>query len=642
MTSSTGVFWGIFLFVATYVALAAPVADAFIWKRTFSGTARSSDQRALSVTLDANGDAIAVGLIYNEYPTWPFPNRTDMDFFAAKVSSSDGQILWQRVIDGEIPLGEHRSNSDFASAVAVDHNGDAVIAGNVNVNGQRALTVVKLSGFDGSIVWVARLDGGAQLEGHPRSIATDNTGNIFICLPTRPDSAFAVAKLSSADGAVIWEQAFGRGDCDPVAVDANGDLLAVGSFAEDSFDLTTAAVFKFAGSDGAELWRWRSLPGTWTNKLAVASSGDVAAAGRLGNGGTSYDFYVIKLSGSDGSQLWSYARDGTASVELENPFSERARSVAINANGDVLATGDVSNDGLTCGSVSCNADILVTRLDGVTGTLLWERQFDGMANRFDAGNAIAIGTVGDVAVAGSTQRTAGEGGQNQFFVLKLDGSTGGVVWSEEIGSGDANGAAVDVAMDPANEPIAVGVLPGSQLFGVAKMGRRSQCKLKVANLDTPPGDDTLTMKGTIPLAHPFSPPIDPIMNGIRLRLQDSGGTPVVDVNIPGGAFDILARKGWTSNPKRTAWRYQDAAGINGGITKVLLRDKSIADRGGLIVFTITGRQSSYAVALGSEALRVIVTFDAAAQQRGEIQFNAAGQTPPRCEFEKNGEMLKCG
>ena len=70
--------------------------------------------------------------------------------------------------------------------------------------------------------------------------------------------------------------------------------------------------------------------------------------------------------------------------------------------------------------------------------------------------------------------------------------------------------------------------------------------LKIGNLTTPGGDDTLALRGSITV--PLSPPIDPSLHGLRLLLDDAAGERALDATLPGGA-------GWKANRGRTAWTW---------------------------------------------------------------------------------------
>src|SRR5262245_25580534 len=72
-----------------------------------------------------------------------------------------------------------------------------------------------------------------------------------------------------------------------------------------------------------------------------------------------------------------------------------------------------------------------------------------------------------------------------------------------------------------------------------------------------------------------SAPIDPLANGLRLRV-DVPGTPerseitTIDVTLPPGAFDPSLNRGWETNGSGT-FAYRDSHGIYSGIMRALLK-----------------------------------------------------------------------
>src|SRR5205823_5394324 len=66
-------------------------------------------------------------------------------------------------------------------------------------------------------------------------------------------------------------------------------------------------------------------------------------------------------------------------------------------------------------------------------------------------------------------------------------------------------------------------------------------KVVIAKLDTPPGDDKLTFKGSMTL--PTSPAVDPVTKGVRVLIADSMQGSVLDATVPGGAFDVATFPG---------------------------------------------------------------------------------------------------
>src|SRR5205823_7216645 len=81
-------------------------------------------------------------------------------------------------------------------------------------------------------------------------------------------------------------------------------------------------------------------------------------------------------------------------------------------------------------------------------------------------------------------------------------------------------------------------------------GTIGKAHVTIGNLATPPGDETLVVKGTMTA----SPAVDPVATGLRLLVRDGSGT-VLNATIPGGAFDPLHEAGWTAG-KHGAFIYR--------------------------------------------------------------------------------------
>jgi parallel beta-helix repeat protein len=152
-------------------------------------------------------------------------------------------------------------------------------------------------------------------------------------------------------------------------------------------------------------------------------------------------------------------------------------------------------------------------------------------------------------------------------------------------------------------------------------------KLVVSRLTTPPGDVQLQLRGELSLAHPFDPPLDPVETGVAIVVADATGARVLDVQLPGGAYDPVARAGWKTVRAGERWRYQNrSATPPGGIRSVVLRDLS-ARRPGVVDFRVTGKQGAYPVVTANLPLSAIVSVDpptAETGQCGHVTFDAAG------------------
>ena len=159
-----------------------------------------------------------------------------------------------------------------------------------------------------------------------------------------------------------------------------------------------------------------------------------------------------------------------------------------------------------------------------------------------------------------------------------------------------------------------------------------QSKVVIGHLNTPPGDDTLTLQATITLPSPLTPVLDPIANGVRLLLDDVAGS-VQDITLAPGTFSKTSGRGWTVNKSATTWKYADkGAAPLGGITKVTIQAKS---KGNVATVKI-----AFAVPSDALPLQAVVVLSSAGGQCGSTAFSSAVPAPS-CSFNKAGKTLTC-
>jgi hypothetical protein len=149
--------------------------------------------------------------------------------------------------------------------------------------------------------------------------------------------------------------------------------------------------------------------------VAVASNGDVVLAGSSTNG-TFDDALVLRVAASTSSVVWAWTWGSAA-------FTDSFVAVVLADNGDVVAVG------LTHLSVS-NSDVLVMRLDGGSGNVVWARTWGGAS--YDEANAVAMTAYGDIVVAGATSSFGS--GSTDLLVMRLHGGNCSVVWAGAWGS----------------------------------------------------------------------------------------------------------------------------------------------------------------------------------------------------------------
>jgi hypothetical protein len=159
--------------------------------------------------------------------------------------------------------------------------------------------------------------------------------------------------------------------------------------------------------------------------------------------------------------------------------------------------------------------------------------------------------------------------------------------------------------------------------------------LKISKLLTPPGDDRLKLKATI-AGVPAQPPLDPIVQGLRVILSDALGESLIDVRLPGGVYSTDVKAGWKGGG--TGWNYANGGQVLPllqGITKVSLRGRT--SEPGVYSVAITGKNGSYAVPTGGLPVLVTIVMDpplATTGQCAEVAFGAAA-----CRRATNGSLI---
>lgn len=148
-------------------------------------------------------------------------------------------------------------------------------------------------------------------------------------------------------------------------------------------------------------------------------------------------------------------------------------------------------------------------------------------------------------------------------------------------------------------------------------------KVKIGELTTPPGDETLRVKGEMTVPFPFAPALDPVANGMRLRITDTAGR-ILDASIPPGS-------GWEVNGAGTAWRYRNCSGLY-GIDSVSL--KHVSRTPGRLRIAVKGKRGSYPIVPANLPLAVTVVLDTTGQCGDAVAAD--------CALSGSGKTLRCG
>lgn len=297
-----------------------------------------------------------------------------------------------------------------------------------------------------------------------------------------------IAKFNSA-GSHVWSKTYPATTAKDVLIDASGNIEAVGSysgapnFGNGALPAPGAGeagiyVAKLGGGTGAGIWSkgLLSAGSNAANAVAVDGSGNVIVAGSYGGtlvpspcgtfAASGTDAFLMKLD-MNGACAW-FKRFGDASIQF-------GLGVGVDALGNVFLGGQFQGAiDLGGGSLASlgNSDVFLAKLT-TAGTHVWSKRF-GSAT-VDQFSALAVGTAGDVWVAGTFDATIdfgggtiATGGSTDMFVGRLN-SGGNHVWSKGFG-GTGTQLLFGVALDSAQDLLVAGThTTGTVDFGTGPL-----------------------------------------------------------------------------------------------------------------------------------------------------------------------------
>jgi hypothetical protein len=120
-------------------------------------------------------------------------------------------------------------------------------------------------------------------------------------------------------------------------------------------------------------------------------------------------------------------------------------AVAVDGDNNVVVTGGSYN--------GTNGDFYTAKYAAVNGALVWERHYNGPANRLDAGRAVTVDRSGNVVVTGYSENET----NSDFYTAKYAAADGALLWERRY-NGPANGRdwGESVAIDPVGNVVVTG------------------------------------------------------------------------------------------------------------------------------------------------------------------------------------------
>jgi len=320
------------------------------------------------------------------------------------------------------------SSSDYAYSIQQTSDGGYIVAGYTTSSGAGGydFLIVKLDSF-GIVTWQKTY--GSSYDDIAYSIQQTSDGGYIVAGyqggsgPGLHD--YWILKLDSF-GNVTWQKTYGGLIVDiaySIQQTSDGGYIVAGVSASltyfsqefwilklDSFgDITWQKTY---GGSLSEYSYADSIHQTGDGGYIVAGSTDSFGAGN-------YDFWVLKLD-SSGNVIWQKTYGGSS-----YDFGE---SIQQTSDGGYIVAG--STDSFGAG----NYDFWVLKLDS-SGNAIWQKTYGGW--KADWARSIKQTSDGGFIVAGYTGSFGG--GNNDYWILKLD-SSGGAIWQKTYGGSNNDDA----------------------------------------------------------------------------------------------------------------------------------------------------------------------------------------------------------
>jgi hypothetical protein len=132
---------------------------------------------------------------------------------------------------------------------------------------------------------------------------------------------------------------------------------------------------------------------------------------------------------------------------------DNAAALAVDSRGDVVVTGDSENADL---STNYRSDFYTVKYGSRNGRVIWEHRHNGPGNFSDFARSIAVDGDDNVVVTGDLFST---NYYPHFYTAKYAGRDGSLLWGTYVtGVGDFGGDASAVAVDRSGNVVVTGVL----------------------------------------------------------------------------------------------------------------------------------------------------------------------------------------
>jgi len=369
------------------------------WRASFDKS--GGDDQATAVAVDSGNNVIVTGTVWNA-------STTTADIHTIKYSGVDGTVLWQHTWIGS------GGGADIATAVTVDANNNIYVAGyTANGSGNDDFLIIKYPSGGPTPEWEEIWDAPIyNSNDRIAAIAAGIDGIVVTGASSKGGMDFDIlTRKYGFDKSPIWEQrraSSGSGDDRGLTVrmDPSGNVFVAG-YLSNGANSDMMTVKYAAASPGNSQWEQIYNGGNddEARTLWVDDSGDIYVAGYTYTYSGNEDFYTVRYANADGAKVWEkiYASG--------SDFTDVPVGIVVKG-GD---GGDVYVTGITTTSINENFTTLKYKKND--GELIWQKSYNGPANKNERPVGIALDSVGGVCVAGWSDTAANS---YDFITIKYD------------------------------------------------------------------------------------------------------------------------------------------------------------------------------------------------------------------------------
>jgi hypothetical protein len=311
-------------------------SGVFQWAKIFNGPGNNEDI-VRDIAIDGQGNIYVTGSAYY--------NAADNNNYVTLKYDYNGSLLWSSYYN-------RQNYYDIAYFLAVDNGGNVFVTGTSGVpnnNPPQADMITVKYNSSGIEQWTNWYWGQSDKDEAGYSLALDNSGNVFVCgfdqdtsynNPQRP----ILIKINNA-GTTQWNRIFygesnttiGTGNGRSIACDNSGNVFVCGDYLSTWTAGIDAMTLKYNSNGDLQWHKLYDYNGNndYGRKMKLDPTGNPCIAAEINQAVTGYylvDIVTIKYAAATGTQQWHM----TYNRERDYP-----KDLAIDNSGNVFIVGTI-------------------------------------------------------------------------------------------------------------------------------------------------------------------------------------------------------------------------------------------------------------------------------------------------------------